>query len=94
MCLACEMEAMWFAAMEERARAVAAEAAAPLAEPTLPASVEVAALLPPLEKGTVGEGIAGGERGADGESVDPLPSPPPEEGGASRRFSCEETPSE
>jgi hypothetical protein len=26
MCMACEMDAMWFAAMEARARAVAAEA--------------------------------------------------------------------
>ncbi len=44
-----------------------------------------AAQLPPLEKGRVGEGIAGGRRGAGRTSADPHPNPPPEEGGASTR---------
>jgi hypothetical protein len=39
MCMACEMEAMWFAAMEARARAVAAEA------------LSQATQLPPPEEG-------------------------------------------
>jgi hypothetical protein len=42
--------------------------------------------LPPLEKGRVGAGIAGRGRGAYGASADPLPHPPPEEGGASARL--------
>jgi hypothetical protein len=80
MCMACEMEAMWFASMEARARAVAAEGDA---------------VLPPLEKGRDGEGIAGGERGVHGESADPHPNPPPEEGGGSTGpFACEETQAE
>jgi hypothetical protein len=78
MCMACEMEAMWFAAMEARARAVAAEA---VSEATLPS---------PLEKGGGGEGIAGGEGDADGEPAGPLPNPPPQRGGGSRPFACEE----
>jgi hypothetical protein len=41
--------------------------------------------LPPLEKGRVGEGIAGRGRSACGDSADPLPHPPPEEGGGSAR---------
>ncbi len=32
----------------------------------------------------MGEGVAGGRRSACGESADPLPTPPPEEGGGSR----------
>jgi hypothetical protein len=83
MCMACEMEAMWFAAMEARARAVAAEG-----------TPQPAALLPPLEKEGVGEGIAGGKGGADGESVGPLPNLPPRGGGGSRPFACEETQAE
>jgi hypothetical protein len=82
MCMACEMEAMWFAAMEERARAVVAEGDA---------------LLPPLGKGRVGEGIAGGTSGVHGESADPHPTPAPEEGGRGApapRFACDETPAE
>jgi tripartite-type tricarboxylate transporter receptor subunit TctC len=42
-------------------------------------------LLPPLEKGRVGEGIAGRRRGARGALANPLPNPPPEEGGGSAR---------
>jgi hypothetical protein len=41
--------------------------------------------LPPLEKGRVGEGIAGRGRCARGDSAAPLPRPPPEEGGGSAR---------
>jgi hypothetical protein len=82
MCMACEMEAMWFAAMEARARAVAAEA------------VPQATQLPPLEKGRVGEGIAGSARSADGESAGPLPNLPPQGGGGSGPFTCEETQAE
>jgi len=38
--------------------------------------------LPPLpEGGSIGEGVAGRMRGAGGGSADPLPNPPPEEGG-------------
>jgi hypothetical protein len=76
MCMACEMEAVWFAALEARAAAEAGP--------------QPAALLPPLEKERVGEGIAGGNVGADGESVGPLPNPPPQGGGGSRPFACEE----
>jgi hypothetical protein len=77
MCMACEMEVMWFAAMEARARAVVAEGDA---------------VLPPLEKGWVGEGIAGDTRG---ESAGSHPNPPPEEGGGSAGpFACEETQAE
>ena len=82
MCMACEMEAMWFSAMEERARAV---------------EVEGDALLPPLEKGRVGEGIAGGTGGVHGEFAAPHPNRAPEEGGRGARaprFTCDETPAE
>jgi hypothetical protein len=93
MCLACEMEAMWFAAMEAGTGAAAAEAL-PLASDS---AAQTATLLPPPENERVGEGIA---RGTRGEAVDPRRNPPPEEGGggasgqARRGFSCEETPSE
>ena len=106
MCMACEMEAMWFAAMEARARAVAANADE--------ADAQTPTLLPPLERGRVGEGGAGDRPRASAggmheESADPLPNPPPEEGeggaqggtirseraGEPRsRFSCEETQAE
>jgi hypothetical protein len=91
MCLACEMDGLWFAAMEARARAVTAEAPP---EPGQPVEAATGPPLPPLEKGRVGEGIAGGKRGVSEESADPHPNPPPEAGGGStaRRFSCEETP--
>jgi hypothetical protein len=36
---------------------------------------------PPPERGRVGEGVAGHMRGARGDSADPHPNPPPEEGG-------------
>jgi hypothetical protein len=90
MCLACEMDGLWFAAMEARARAVTAEAPP---EPGQPVEAATGPPLPTLEK-RVGEGIAGGKRGVSEESADPHPNPPPEEGGGStaRRFSCEETP--
>jgi tripartite-type tricarboxylate transporter receptor subunit TctC len=42
------------------------------------AKTRSAALLPPPERGRVGEGVAGG---MGGESADPHPNPPPEEGG-------------
>ena len=91
MCLACEMDGLWFAAMEARARAVTAEA--------LPQ-----ATLPPLpEGGRVGERVASGVHGPRGESAGALPDPPPQGVGGSPpperldtkptpRFSCEETP--
>jgi hypothetical protein len=85
MCLACDMEAMWFAVMDARAAA---------GEPA-PEAGEL--LLPPPERGRVGEGVAGGTDeivGMCGESEDPHPNPPPEGGGgsksSSRRFACEE----
>jgi hypothetical protein len=80
MCMACEMEAMWFAAMEARAMAAEAGPQAPL--------------LPLPEGGRVGEGDAGGMRGADGEPAGPLANP--EGGGGSNppRFACEETQAE
>jgi hypothetical protein len=88
MCMACEMEAVWFAAMEARARATA-EVGPPAAVPPLPLAGE----------GRGGglraeDGIAGGKGGADGESAGPLPNPPPEEGGGGRGFACEETQAE
>jgi hypothetical protein len=67
MCMACEMEAMWFAAMEARARAIAAEG-------------DASAVLPPLEKERDGDGIAGGTGGVHGESAGP---PSEEGGGSS-----------
>jgi hypothetical protein len=91
MCLACEMEAMWFAAMEARTAPPAAQA---VAQPDQAA--EMAALLPPLENGSVGEAITGDEHGAGGGSVDPRPNPQGGKGSrpARRGFSCEETPGE
>jgi hypothetical protein len=91
MCLACEMDGWWFAAMEARARVLASEA---LPQPDQPVEAATSPPLPPLEKGRVGEEIAGGKRGASEESADPHPNPPSEEGGgsAARRFSCKETP--
>jgi hypothetical protein len=89
MCMACEMEAMWFAAMEARARAVAAEA------------VPQADLLPLPEGGRVGEGA--GARGESASSLPrdnsqgELRGPPPEEGGGSTApptFACVETQAE
>jgi hypothetical protein len=87
MCLACDMEWMWFAALE--ARAAAGESLPKPDEPaTLLASgqqAEAAALLPPPERGRVGEGVAGPRRETTGgvweESQDPHPNPPPEGGG-------------
>jgi hypothetical protein len=89
MCLACEMDALWFAAMEARTRALMAER-------------PPQATLPPLpEGGRVGEGVASGKHGVCDESADPHPNPPPEEGGGGTaerggspapRFSCKETP--
>ena len=80
MCMACEMEAMWFAAMEARARAVAAEARPPANLPLFP------------EGRRVGEG---GDAGGTSAGPVPNP-PPEERGGGSAppRFVCEETPSE
>jgi hypothetical protein len=94
MCLACDMEALWFAVMDARADAAAGESARQQAS-------EPAALLPPPERGRVGEGVAGGTDKAAvtrGESEDPHPNPPPEGGGGGksspRRFACEETSAE
>jgi hypothetical protein len=93
MCLACDMEALWFAVMDARADAAAGESA--------PQQASEAALLPPPEGGRVGEGVAGGTDEAAvtrGESDDPHPNPPPEGEGRSksspRRFACEETSAE
>jgi hypothetical protein len=89
MCLACEMDALWYAAMERRARALTDEAPPQATPPPLP------------EGGRVGEGVASGVHGPRGESADPHPNPPPEEGGGGMaerggskapRFSCKETP--
>ena len=81
MCLACDMEGLWFAVMEARA---AAGATAPQPDETVPQPGEPATLLPPPARGRVGEGVAGGtdEAAVMGrESEDPHPNPPPEEGG-------------
>jgi hypothetical protein len=107
MCLACDMEGLWFAVME--ARAAAGEATG-VDQPDEPATLlapgqqqeEPATLLPPPERGRVGEGVTGGAHETSGvvrgESEDPHPNPPPEGGGgskgASRRFACEETSAE
>jgi hypothetical protein len=88
MCLACDMEWMWFAALE--ARAAAGESSPEPDDPaTLLASgqqAEAATLLPAPERGRVGEGVAGPRRETAGgvweESQDPHPSPAPEGGGA------------
>jgi hypothetical protein len=91
MCLACEMDGLWFAAMEARASAAIAAEALPQAT------------LPPLpEGGRVGEGVASGVHGPRGEWAGPLPDPggggsPPAERldlntKPPPRFSCEETP--
>jgi len=125
MCLACDMEALWFAVMEARACA-APGAAVPQGEKTVPQGEAVPQqdetvpqdeaaperdepLLPPPERGRVGEGVAGGMHetadSARGRSADPHPNPPPEEGGGGarsvgersappRRFACEETSAE
>jgi hypothetical protein len=119
MCLACEMEAMWFAVMEARDRTGSGEAVSQPDETVqpnewatpglLPRSGEAPTLLPPPERGRVGEGVAGGMHetadSAHGRSADPHPNPPPEEGGGGapsvgkhsvppRRFACEETSTE
>jgi hypothetical protein len=73
MCLACDMEAMWFAVMEARG-----------ADEATPQPSEPATLLPPPERGRVGEGAAGGTDETAHmrrESEDPHPNPPPEGGG-------------
>jgi hypothetical protein len=78
MCMACEMEAVWFAAMEARARA-AAEAGPRAALPPLPGGGEVAKPLPrdnsPCELG-----------GPPAEEGGASTAPP--------RFACEETQAE
>jgi hypothetical protein len=84
MCMACEMEAMWFAAMEARARAVAPEADAQAVE-VVDADPQ-APLLPLPERGRVGEAVASSVLsasvgGVQDESADPHPNPPSEEGG-------------
>jgi hypothetical protein len=96
MCMACEMEAMWFAAMEARARAAAEATLLPL---PLAGEGRGGGLM-------VGEGAAGGTRGVDGEqaargagdiSRSGLRGAAPEEGGggtAPPRFACEETQAE
>jgi hypothetical protein len=112
MCLACDMEAMWFAVMDARAAAGATAGSDGPDEAVTPHGEAVPQLddplLPPPERGRVGEGVAGGTEEAAvirGESEDPHPNPPPEEGGggpprwseranAARRFACEETPAE
>jgi hypothetical protein len=91
MCLACDMEGLWFAVMEARANAAGeATGVDQQDEPATllaPSQQEGAAtLLPPPERGRVGEGVAGGtdQTGSTrGESEDPHPNPPPEEGGGS-----------
>jgi hypothetical protein len=85
MCLACDMEALWFAVMDARADA-AGEVAPPAEEPAalLASAQPDEPLLPPPERGRVGEGVAGGTDqtgGTRGESEDPHPNPPPEGGG-------------
>jgi hypothetical protein len=107
MCLACDMEALWFAVMEARANDAAGgtvaqpdaavaqqgetvsqqdEAVSLLGDSfPLPRADEPSTLLPPPERGRVGEGVAGSmhETGGimRGESADPHPNTPPEEGG-------------
>ncbi len=86
MCFACDMEAMWFAVMEARANA-AAEGESASAQPGEPAIVlapgqqeEAAFLLPPPERGRVGEGVAGGTdetRPHVGRVRGPPPQPSP-----------------
>jgi hypothetical protein len=97
MCLACDMEAMWFAVMEARPAAGATAASDEPEEPVtllLPSQPEEPGpLLPPPER--VGVGVAGGTEEAAGVrlgSEDPHPSPPPEEGGggASAEFASNE----
>jgi hypothetical protein len=110
MCMACEMEAMWFAAMETRARALAADAGG------ADAAVETVAQgeIPLAEGGRDGEGVMGvmpsaPAGGTEGKSAEPLPNAHPEEGTGealrairrvdrsakpSSRFSCEETQAE
>jgi hypothetical protein len=111
MCLACDMEGMWFALMDARARAADGEAVPQSEEPAtlvLPSWQTDDLLLPPPERGRVGEGVAGGMDETAvmrGESEDPHPNPPPEEGGGgapsarqrtdpTSRFVCEETSAE
>jgi hypothetical protein len=78
MCLACDMEAMWFAVMEARAAAGATAASDGPEEPAthLPSPKADDPLLPPPEEG-------GGGAPRRGERAD-----------APRRFACEETPAE
>jgi len=80
MCMACEMEAMWFAAMEARAQAIAAEAGPPAILPLLP------------EGGRVGE--AGDPHGMSAAPVPNPPTEEAGGGTAPARFACEETQAE
>ncbi len=93
MCLACEMDAWWFASMEAHARTAAAEAGAQAQSPS-------------RENGSVAEGSEGGK---PGDRAEPHPNSPPEDGGrapphtiearqrdapTAPRFACEETQAE
>jgi hypothetical protein len=95
MCLACDMESLWFAVMDTRANA-AAEAAPQSDEPLLSPAEPVTLLapmtpdgsatpVPPPERGRVGEGVAGEVHETAGsaqrESEGPHPNRPPEERG-------------
>jgi hypothetical protein len=94
MCLACDMEAMWFAMMEARAAGAMAASDAPEEPATLllPSQPEEPGpLLPPPERGRVAGGTNQAAPIRD-ESEDPHPNPPPEEGGggASAEFASNE----
>jgi hypothetical protein len=81
MCLACDMEAMWFAVMEARTAAGAESA---------PQPDEPATLLAPPEEG-------GGGASAEGVSNEGAPNEGTRQrqrSAPSRRFACEETPAE
>ena len=84
MCFACDMEAMWFAVMEARANAAAEgettegqpDERTTLLAPTEPS--EAATLLPPPERGRVGEGVAGGIARTRSAYAGRVRGPPPQ----------------
>jgi hypothetical protein len=96
MCIACEMDAWWFASMEAHARTAAAEAGAQAQSPS-------------RENENAAEGGEGGKGGMTGDRAEPHPNSPPEDGGGAPshtiearqrdaptapRFACEETQAE
>jgi hypothetical protein len=100
MCMACEMEAMWFAAMEAQARAAAAEAGPQADEKAEEAknSAAVEHLSPRAGRGRRARRVRGPIRESEPLKTPPHPDPLPARGEREKsgppRFTCEETQAE